>query len=314
MSSRKDDLFSISVTELLLIIMFALLIVMILLNTELKNQVDEQSNVMQKFVNTTKELEHISQSLGLPSVPQNPASLELNEAVAQMQALVKALKTSVESTPAQEVLAKMKLDDVWTSMTKISEENLNIPSLLATIKAVNEDLQKYLDELGDTKEQLSEARELVAQTLNDKKEIEKKFQDSKSELIKVQKENSNLIGQVENLSNGLEVPPCWATPEGKPQYTYLVEVHDNSLLVSSIYPDERRDAYFELMASDYNLEPFKIEEFRTTFKSFYRDAVNRVPECRYFVKVQDMTSPDSKREYKTGLKVVESIFYKYLMQ
>ena len=50
MSSRKDDLFSISVTELLLIIMFALLIVMILLNTELKNQVDEQSNVMQKFV------------------------------------------------------------------------------------------------------------------------------------------------------------------------------------------------------------------------------------------------------------------------
>jgi hypothetical protein len=313
-SSRKDDLFSISVTELLLIIMFALLIVMILLNTELKNEVNEQKNVVQQFDNFTKELEHISRSLGLPTVPQNPASLELNEAVAQMQALVKALKASVESEAAQEVLAKMKLNDVWTSLTKVSEENLNIPSLLATVKEVNEELQKCLDELSNTKEQLSKARELVAQTLDDKRDIEKELQEYKSELINVKKENNNLIGQVENLSNGLEFPPCWATPEGKPQYTYLVEVHDNSILVSSVYPEERKDAYFELMALDYNRQPFTIEEFRATFQLFYQDAVKRVPECRYFVKVQDATSPDSKREYKTGLKAVESIFYKYLMQ
>lgn len=314
MSSSKDDIFSISVTELLLIIMFALLIVMILLNSELRSEVDEQKNVVQQFDEFTKELEHITKSLGLTAVPQNPASLELNEAVAQMQALVKALKASVESEAAKEVLAKMKLDDVWTSLTKVSEENLNIPSLLATLKEMNEELEKCLEELNDTKELLSKANEQIAQALSEKSDIEKELQDYKSELVRVKKENQNLIGQVENLSNGLEFPPCWATPEGKPQYTYLVAVQDQSILVSSTYPEERKEAYFALMTTDYELESFTLDEFRENFQIFYQDAVRSVPECRYFVKVQDGTSPDSKREYKTGLKAVESIFYKYLMQ
>lgn len=314
MSSRKDDIFSISVTELLLIIMFALLIVMILLNSELKSEVDEHKNVVQQFDEFTKELEHVTQSLGLTTIPQKPASLELNEAVAQMQALVKALKASVESEAAKEVLAKMKLDDVWTSLTKVSEDNLNIPSLLATLKEVNEELQKCLEELNDTKEQLLEAKEQIAQALNEKGDVEKELQEYESELVKVKTENQNLIGQVENLSNGLEFPPCWASPEGKPQYTYLVTVQDDNLLVSSTYPEERKEEYFALMASDYEGKSFTLDEFATTFQIFYTDATKSVPECRYFVKVQDATSPDSKREYKTGLKVVESIFYKYLMQ
>lgn len=314
MSSSKGDIFSLSVTELLLIIMFALLIVMILLNSELRSEVDEQKNVVQQYDDLAKEMEHITQSLGLTTIPQNPASLELNEAVAQMQALVKALKSSVESESAKEVLAKMKLDDVWTSLTKISEDNLNIPSLLATIKEVNQELQKCLQELNYTKDQLVEAKEQIAQTLSEKSYLEKKLQNYESELVKVKAENKNLIGQVENLSNGLEFPPCWATPEGKPQYTYLVSVKDDNLLVSSTYPEERKEAYFSLMAFDYESEPFTLDEFRATFQIFYQDAVRRVPECRYFVKVQDATSPESKREYKTGLKAVESIFYKYLMQ
>ncbi|GGD79507.1 hypothetical protein [Lacimicrobium alkaliphilum] len=49
MSREKDDIFSISVTELLLIIMFALLIVMILLNSTMQTKIDEQKEAVGQY-------------------------------------------------------------------------------------------------------------------------------------------------------------------------------------------------------------------------------------------------------------------------
>lgn len=313
MSRNKDDIFSISVTELLLIIMFALLIVMILLNATTQTKLDEQKGMVVQYEKMTLTLKEISDALGLSSEGEDQASLALTEAVAQMQALLKALKYSVESDEAAQVLAKMKLDDVWSSLAKVNNQNINIAELLATVQRTSKVLEECLKELEDTKKNLAKNEEYQKRKEQENKRLKNEIAKREEDYKELKVENSNLIGQVENLSNGLEFPPCWATADGRAQYTFIVSVKDDSLIVTSVYPAERKNAYFQMMNSNYNNSEFSLNEFTQQLDVFYKDAISRKPECRYFVKVVDETSVGAKSEYKLGLQKIESIFYKYLM-
>jgi uncharacterized coiled-coil protein SlyX len=314
MKSTKDDVFNISVTELLLIIMFSLLVAMVLLNSSLQKEVEAKKETFEEFTQLTQQLIDVNNKLGLESPVIESASIELSAAIAQMQALVKALKHSVESEEAAQVLAKMKLDDVWTSLTKANNSDINVPELLATLNEVNKELEECLLEKDKVDAQLKELANKSTEQAVEIDELQDKLSESQNAFDQAKSENENLIGQVENLSNGLEFPPCWATPEGKAQYTYLVTVLDDSIVLNSIYPDERRDEYSKLMTSDFNEQPLSLGDFKKSLNIFYTTAVASVPECRFFVQVKDATSSDSKKEYKQGLKTVESIFYKYLLQ
>jgi uncharacterized coiled-coil protein SlyX len=314
MKSTKDDVFNISVTELLLIIMFSLLVAMVLLNSSLQKEVEAKKETFEEFTQLTQQLINVNNKLGLESPVIESASIELSAAIAQMQALVKALKHSVESEEAAQVLAKMKLDDVWTSLTKANNSDINVPELLATLNEVNKELEECLLEKDKVDAQLKELANKSTEQAVEIDELQDKLSESQNAFDQAKSENENLIGQVENLSNGLEFPPCWATPEGKAQYTYLVTVLDDSIVLNSIYPDERREEYSKLMTSDFNEQPLSLGDFKKSLNIFYTTAVASVPECRFFVQVKDATSSDSKKEYKQGLKTVESIFYKYLLQ
>jgi predicted nuclease with TOPRIM domain len=314
MSTKQDDVFNVSITELLLIIMFSLLVAMVLLNSTLQEEVDEKEKVSQEYKALTKELQDVNEKLGLTKDSTAPANLELNEAVAQMQALVKALKKSIESKNAQEVLAKMQLDDVWTALTSLRDENFDIPGMLTALQDLNKELQDCLAEKNRLTAELEREKKAVEAANLRIAELQKIVDETSRDLAKSEEKNENLTGQVKNLSNGLEYPPCWATPEGKAQYTYLVTVHDDALKVTSIYPDERRQDYRALMTRDFDGDLLSLTKFKKNLAVFYSTAVQAVPECRFFVQVKDGTSPGSKQEYKVGLKTVESIFYKYLLQ
>lgn len=314
MSEKQDDIFNMSVTELLLIIMFSLLVAMVLLNSTLQDKVDKNEKDSQEYTQLVDELKIINDKLGLDREVIEPVSIEMNEAVAQMQALVKALKKSVETEGAQEVLAKMKLNDVWTSLSKVNEENIDIPELLLALKDLNESLEDCLKQNMVLTAELEEERKVREDYKEQLEQLQMDFSVKESLLARTKVENINLTGQVANLSNGLEFPPCWATEDGKAEYTYLVTVHDDALEVSSIYPESRRDDYFSLISKDFDDEFIPLKNFKKQLKVFYSTAIKRTPECRFFVQVKDSTSLDSKMEYKSGLQTVESIFYKYLLQ
>jgi ABC-type transporter Mla subunit MlaD len=314
MSAKQDDVFNVSVTEILLIIMFSVLVAMVLLNSTLQEEVDAKEKVSKEYALLAEQLQKVNDNLGLTKDATKGANLELNEAVAQMQALVQALKNSVESEEAQQVLAKMKLDDVWTALTRVKDENFDIPGLLSALKDLNNELQdclaeknRLIAELAREKKALEKAKTLIAK-------LQRELEETKNILAKTQQDNANLTGQVENLSNGLEFPPCWATPQGKAQYTYLVTVHDDSLAVTSIYPEIRREDYFTLMKQDFAGDHLSLTDFKRKIAVFYSTAVKSIPECRFFVQVEDATSFNSKAEYKKGLRTVESVFYKYLIK
>lgn len=310
MAAKQDDVFNLSVTELLLIIMFSLLVVMVLLNSTLNEEVEKSRKISNEYKELVSELDRVSTQLGLKEPELKAASLDLNEAVAQMRSLVQALKRSVESDAAEQVLAKMKLNEIWTTLARIREDNLDVPGLIQALAKLNKELEECLYE----KNELSAKLESQKLQLDKFASVEKELNDARKQLKKVLMDNKNLTGQVENLSNGLEFPPCWATEKGKAQYTYRVTVHDDSIHVSSIYPSSRKESYLSLMETDFSDEKILLADFRSLFNIFYITSVNSVPECRFFVRVNDATSSSSKNEWKEGLKTVESIFYKYLVQ
>ncbi|ARD45112.1 hypothetical protein [Colwellia sp. PAMC 21821] len=307
MATKQDDVFNLSVTELLLIIMFSLLVVMVLLNSTLSEEIEKKREASKEYTELANELEKINTQLGLKDPVKKEINLELNEAVAQMRSLVQALKKSVESDAAEQVLAKMKLNDVWTTLSRIKEDNLDIPELIKALTKLNKELEDCLSK----NTELSEKLDNVSDRFRNLEAIEKELTDTKKQLKKALVDNKNLTGQVANLSNGLEFPPCWATEEGKAQYTYRVTVYDDSLHVNTIYPSSREESYISLMGKSSLDKRFSLQEFKIQFGVFYTKAVNSVPECRFFVQVYDATSPNSKDEWKEGLNTIESIFYKY---
>jgi hypothetical protein len=321
MKNNKEDVFNISVTEILLIIMFSLLVVMVILSSSLQKEINENKSNIKDFTLIKNDIYEINKVLGIeasqaPQVPEEHASttkhvnIEINQAVAQMQALIKALKRSVESPEASEVLAKMKIDDVWTSLAKVNKNNFETKELLATINKLNEELAVCINEKLRLEAIISATKDTDKVIDN----LQKSLTVAKDELSKSNTKNKNLIGQVENLSNGLELPPCWATEEGKIQYTYLVTVHDEYLELNSIYPEERSLDYKLLVASDFNEKRLSLNEFKSQLNEFYTKGVNSTPECRFFVQIEDKTSSNAKEQWKLGLKTVESIFYKYERQ
>lgn len=298
-NNEKDDIFFISMTELLLIIMFALLIVMVILNSSLQEKNKASKEEIQTAIKLVTTLDNIAQQLGLPEVESNSSeekdsaqdithqsTPELIEVLSQIQALVKALDVTVNSDEAKEVLARMDLEEVWTTLAPLSIESIDLESIIEKLREIQQKANQ-LDALN--------------QELRDEKE-------------KVSKENNNLKGQIEHLSaKGLELPPCWATETGKPEYTFQVTVHDEHLRVETIFPEHRYIQYTNLVTEDYNGMAFGHDDFKREMYIFYKHARESVPECRYFVKVADETSAASKKEYKTGLSAIESVFYKFLM-
>lgn len=320
MALRKDEVFNISVTELLLIVMFALLIVTILLNSQLMDENAELEKSISQFDKTAATLDEVAKKMGLDDSWKQNAGTELSTALAQLQGLVAALQKSVDSAGASSVLAKMTLDDVWTTLGRLTDENFNAAELLKAISELNEELTECLAKLETTTEEVEILQAQVAQLTEQKYQLshaldEALYERDQAEQERLTKEQQiqNLIGQVENLSNGLELPPCWSTPDGKVQYTYLVEITDRDLLVSSIYPPERQQEYQSMMSQDYIQTSFSLDTFRQTFQIFYTVAKASIPECRFFVQISDETSPQAKQEYKNGSKAIESIFYKYLL-
>ena len=284
MKHENSDVFSISMIELLLIIMFSLLIVMALLNSSLKAKEKTLNELSDKVHIAEENLRNMSEVLGVDNSINN-GPLTLNEAVAQLQQLAENLHISFTSDEAKSVLAKMTIDDVWSSLSKVTEEGYDARKLLKTIDR----LKSEVDKLNDAyHKQISSTEEYA-------------------------KNNKKLRNQLKYLEGkGLVYPPCWSDSEsGKIEYTFKLVVNNDYIVIENSFPKYRMNDYLAITKSkDYSKEKMTPKLFRQTMSIFLEHAKEQSPECRYFVLVQDDTSKGAKTEWKTGLKAIESAFYK----
>lgn len=134
-------------------------------------------------------------------------------------------------------------------------------------------------------------------------------------LESVQKENTDLRGQVAYLKNRLDArggrdwPPCWADEQGNIQFLYNVDLRPDAVAVTAAWPPDREAAAKELPGvAELMAGPLTFQEFRAKVQPVFDWSKRHDPQCRHYVylrnSISDATTSDRAR------LMVENFFYK----
>jgi hypothetical protein len=132
-------------------------------------------------------------------------------------------------------------------------------------------------------------------------------------------EAGRLKGQLRNAlrkfeqqgqGKGTEKPACWADPgTGKPEYIFTVELTSGGLIIHDQKLPHRVEDQALLPVStitfDGELPPEMFKAQTAGLASWSKER-----DCRFFVKVRDLTLPNEKGAYKKMLGALEEHFYK----
>jgi hypothetical protein len=157
----------------------------------------------------------------------------------------------------------------------------------------------------EARKQLAELRERHEAALLEKERASADLADTRQQAAYLRRELSG-------LGRGLDHPPCWFDAEGRIQYLLRVEIGEQALRVTPVWPADREDDARRLpgaakLAASGTLAPPEFTRLAAPVLDWSR---KRDPECRHFAEVVD--AADSKAAYKAGLAAVESAFYKRL--
>jgi hypothetical protein len=155
------------------------------------------------------------------------------------------------------------------------------------------------------------------------KSISGKFEDlniagMQSKMEEMQKQlgtNKTLIDKMSKASAGIgkgtEMPACWTNKAtGKPEYIFDIALTSSGLLIRDRALPHRATEQETLPLKDIVFgELLKSRKFLRSSRSLFRWSVEN--DCRFFVRAFDLTLANEKAIYKSELRVLEQIFYKY---
>lgn len=122
----------------------------------------------------------------------------------------------------------------------------------------------------------------------------------------------NCEGQVANLTRrinvggGRDLPPCWASRDGRVEYLFAIIIRDDGLIISSAAPESRIREYARIPNVDQlTSDAVTLEAFKKLAHPILEDSDTR--QCRHYVTITDR----SEFSYKATL-TIEDYFYKYV--
>ncbi|MDL2060124.1 hypothetical protein MUN46_009275 [Mesosutterella sp. AGMB02718] len=115
---------------------------------------------------------------------------------------------------------------------------------------------------------------------------------------------------------GLDVPPCWLTQEGRPQYLFEVTLlPENKVVINRAWPEERQQQVDRIPSIEALKplfgEPIPMGRFLPIEERIlqYSKTADEGQACRYFVRLRNRI-PDSDSAVKARHQI-EHGFYKY---
>ena len=285
---RGSEILGLSLTELLMLITFALLLVMAIFFRDLQAALSVSEGIepiMRAATEHAKKSREVMEIyFGIKTPPLSSPSPA--DQFALSDTALSALISEAEKPEAQKHLRQHKLPEIWSELT-------NARRSAEEAKTQAQELQEKLDQF---------EQELAGLAKN---------------IPELEKRNRNLEGMVKNLKNrgtGRDHPPCWTTPQGEIEFTYEVRVGESEFTIRPILP-EYRIADLIQVSNDSTLRQSRQmarPEFRKKMRPFFDYGSSANPQCRFWVKVVDDTGPASKDAWKSGLAIVERFFYKEL--
>ncbi len=326
-NGNSDFLFGITLTELILMLFFLLLLISAFMSAEKESIISKVENDNARIVQENLDLKiknKVTRSLSEDMIAsllhfkngedetQEKTKQIFKELSNQTKIITenKRLKRQVEIYESNKKLLKMDED----FQVQLSRKE----SLLKALKDMNttDDLQKVFSRLEKLEKnvQQDKAEEKRLKVENKKlAALLKAFTNmSKDELLYAQ---DILKGQVSyltrrlNMGGGNELPPCWANKKsGKAEYIFTVTIGEKALKVSPRWPKYRnkevRKYHLSRKLFDHNIS---VNDFLHLTKKVYKDADKN--ECKHYLYLFD--EAQTKNGYKDKRLKLENYYYKY---
>lgn len=326
-NGNNDFLFGITLTELVLMLFFLLLLISAFMSAEKSSIITKIEQENERIVKENLDLQiknKVSRTLSEQMIAsllrfrlgedqdQEKAKQIFKEMSNQTKLIAEneKLKSQVEAYEVNEKLLKM--DEDFKVQLSRKESILNL------LKDINstEQLQALFTEL-ETQQRLNAKLEVEDKRLRrENAMLEKSLKEfsslSKEQLLYAQE---ILKGQVSyltrrlNMGGGNELPPCWANRKtGKAEYIFTVILGEDAIRVAPKWPKYRAKElrkYGNLDRLFYR--DLNVSEFLDITKPIYSDADKK--ECKHYLYMFD--DAFTKDGYKTKRLRIENYFYKY---
>jgi len=326
-NGNNDFLFGITLTELILMLFFLLLLISAFMTAEKESIISKVEHENERIVKENLDLKlqnKVSRSLSEEMIgsllrfrlgedkSQEKAKQIFKELSNQTKLIAEneKLKRQVEAYEVNEKLLKM--DEEFKVQLSRKEaiiqllKDVNSTEQLETIFSDLERLEKENAKLSQSELALRKENKALEKLLKELSSL------SKEELLYAQEV---LKGQVSyltrrlNMGGGNELPPCWANQKsGRAEYLFTVILGEEKMRVAPHWPKYRAKElkkYGSLKKLFYR--DLSVDEFLALTKPIYQDADKK--ECKHYLYMFD--DAETKDGYKTKRLQLENYFYKY---
>lgn len=326
-NGNSDFLFGITLTELILMLFFLLLLISAFMSAEKSSIISKVEHENDRILKENLDLKlqnKVSRTLSEEMIgsllrfrlgedkDQEKAKQIFKELSNQTKLIAEneKLKSQVEAYEVNDKLLKM--DEAFK--VQLSRKS----SILQLLKDVNstEQMQKIFIDLENLQKENAKLEIDDKRLKRENAALEKTLKElaslTKEEMLYAQE---ILKGQVSyltrrlNMGGGSELPPCWANRKsGKAEYIFSVILGEESLRVAPKWPKYRAKelrkfgSIESLFYRDVN-----VTEFLALTKPIYKDADQK--ECKHYLYMFDDAL--TKDGYKTKRLQLENYYYKY---
>ena len=327
-SYRRGLILGLTMAEVMVLILFALLLVWMVGIRSRKNETAELKTKLERLRGENAALQFKAAELlevkkALSSQPDTPHNIddlfrELTLAKEESARLQEQLRSRDAVAQALSALGyPIRDEQSATKSIKEIKSKLEIAnSVLRTAKAhsknaaADDEVIATLGSLAQIERELSSKGKDMSSVASECSNALNRETECDTRLNTLSGRLANAEQQLASSSRGTEKPACWADQTGKPEYIFDIALNSRSIVIrDNALPNRRsEEAALPLENITFGSE-LKPDIFRSQTSALFDWSEKE--KCRFFVRVFDLTAPFEKDIYKRQLRTVGEHFYYY---
>lgn len=320
---RTDEIISMSITEILLIIIFALVLIAHIFQSQLSDErkhnaeLVSAADVVRDF---DADVANLSEAFGLNVDPLSDGA-DITAVLHHASTNLGSIKRRINEIFGV-VAEEGRIPETWSELTRLAESvkqmGVNGEGLAKAVLDLNKENTTLEQEISSLRQEQALIEELLEESkfssLSELIEIIEKLDGPKRQAVEVVKgleiKNRELAEKV--LTMGFGKAPCWIDNKtGKEEYLMNIELGEGQLVAVAAYPDYRNKDLDSLPIDQKMLSrAYSIREFTQAFRPIFEWGKSNEKDCRFFARIKD-DRKTSKKGYLASRRAVEDFFFIY---
>jgi hypothetical protein len=327
-SYRRGLILGLTMAEVMILVLFALLLVWMAGLRDRKHETGELKIKLEKLTKENADLQFKAAELlevkkalaSQPSAAQNIDDLfrELTlakEEAARLQEQLRSRDLVTETLGAlgysirDEQSATQSIKEIKAKL-EIAKSVVRAAKAHSKDAAADDEIIAKLGSLAQIERELSSNGKDISSVAAECSNALTRETECNTRLSTLSGRLANAEQQLATSSRGTEKPACWADQTGKPEYIFDIALKSQSIVIrDNALPNRRsEEATLPLESITFGGE-LQPDAFRSQTRALFDWSEKE--KCRFFVRVFDLTAAFEKDIYKRQLRTVGEHFYYY---